>query len=145
MVSPRCTHGIPPMYSWYPPDVLITPDVLNIPRRTEHTLYRVGTKFVWSSEHQKEFDDIKSVIWSPDVILYHPDWSKPFQVQTDASRFGIGAYLHKNITVPFALSGSLHVHLITPNHAGRLCIKNCMQLNGGWNNLGPMFLGNILK
>ena len=35
MVSPRCTHGIPPMYSWYPPDVL------NIPRCTEHTLYRV--------------------------------------------------------------------------------------------------------
>ena len=31
----RCTHGIPPMYSWYPPDVL------NTPRCTEHTLYRV--------------------------------------------------------------------------------------------------------
>ena len=31
---PRCTHGIPPMY-WTPPDVL------NIPRCTEHTLYRV--------------------------------------------------------------------------------------------------------
>ena len=31
---PQCTHGIPPMY-WTPPDVL------NIPRCTEHTLYRV--------------------------------------------------------------------------------------------------------
>ena len=55
---PRCTHGIPPMYSWYPPDVLMVsprctygiplmywtpPDVLNIPRCTEHTLYRVVT------------------------------------------------------------------------------------------------------
>ena len=39
--TPRCTHDIPPMYSWYPPDVLNTPDVLNIPRCTEHTLYRV--------------------------------------------------------------------------------------------------------
>ena len=53
---PRCTHDIPPMYSWYPPDVLMVsprcthgippmywtpPDVLNIPRCTEHTLYRV--------------------------------------------------------------------------------------------------------
>ena len=35
MRSPRCTHGIPPMYSWYPPDVL------NTPRCTEHTLYKV--------------------------------------------------------------------------------------------------------
>ena len=51
---PRCTEH-PPMYSWYPPDVLMvsprctehppmywtSPDVLNIPRCTEHTLYRV--------------------------------------------------------------------------------------------------------
>ena len=36
MISPWCTHGIPPMY-WTPPDVL------NIPRCTEHTLYRVRT------------------------------------------------------------------------------------------------------
>ena len=34
MISPQCTHCIPPMY-WTPPDVL------NIPRCTEHTLYRV--------------------------------------------------------------------------------------------------------
>ena len=32
MKSPRCTHDIPPMYSWYPPDVL------NTPRCTEHPL-----------------------------------------------------------------------------------------------------------
>ena len=46
--TPPITHDIPPMYSWYPPmyswyppDVLNTPDVLNISRCTEHTLYRV--------------------------------------------------------------------------------------------------------
>ena len=47
---PRCTHGIPPHSSWYPPmywtspDILMisprcthdTPDVLNTPRCTEH-------------------------------------------------------------------------------------------------------------
>ena len=27
---PGCTHDIPPMYSWYPSDVLNTPDVLMI-------------------------------------------------------------------------------------------------------------------
>ena len=42
---------------------------------------------------KKKFDDIKSVILSPNVILYHPDWSKPFQVEKDASHFGIGAVL----------------------------------------------------
>ena len=46
---PRCTHDIPPMYSWYPPDVLNTSDVLNIPRCTEHTLYRVLRPLGYSS------------------------------------------------------------------------------------------------
>ena len=54
MVSLRCTEHLP-MYSWYPPHsswyplmywtspdvIMISPDVLNIPRCTEHTLYRV--------------------------------------------------------------------------------------------------------
>ena len=40
MISPE--H--PPMYSWYPPNVLMeSPDVLNIPWCNEHTLYRVIT------------------------------------------------------------------------------------------------------
>ena len=52
MVSPRCTHGIPPMYSWYPPDVL------NIPRCTDHTLYRVNlifyhSKILWNLGYQE--------------------------------------------------------------------------------------------
>ena len=41
MISPWCIHGIPPMYSWYPPMYWTPPNVLNIPRCTEHTLYRV--------------------------------------------------------------------------------------------------------
>ena len=72
---PPCTHDIPPMYSWYPPNVLMvspqcihgtprctedppmywtSPDVLNIPRCTEHTLYRVFT-FVSCSWYQWTF------------------------------------------------------------------------------------------
>ena len=42
---PRCTHDIPPTYSWYPPMYSWhLPDVLNIPRCTEHTLYSVRNK-----------------------------------------------------------------------------------------------------
>ena len=111
----------------------------------QRNLLKKGTKSVWSSEHQKEFDDIKSVILSPDVILYHPDWSKPFQVETTLVFLVLEPYLHKKRTVPFALSGSFHVHLITPNHVGKLCIKNCMQSNGSWNNLRPMFLRDLPK
>ena len=52
MISLQCTHDIPPMNSWYPPDELMVsprctehpPDVLNISRCTEHTLYRVIIK-----------------------------------------------------------------------------------------------------
>ena len=44
-------------------------------------------------QNTKKSVDIKSVILSSDVILYCPDWSKPFQVEIDASRFGIGAVL----------------------------------------------------
>ena len=40
MISPRCTHDIPPTYS-------TPPDVLNIPRCTEHTLYWVDLKATW--------------------------------------------------------------------------------------------------
>ena len=38
MISPRCTHGIPPMYSWYPPDVLMVSLHMHhdIPWCTEH-------------------------------------------------------------------------------------------------------------
>ena len=35
MISPQCAHDIPPMCSWYPPNVL------NTSRYNEHTLYRV--------------------------------------------------------------------------------------------------------
>ena len=48
MIRCRCTHGIP-LYTEHPPDKLNTPDVLNIPRCIEHTLYRVSTiwAFIW--------------------------------------------------------------------------------------------------
>ena len=42
---PQCTHDIPPMYSWYPPDVL------NISRCTEYTLYRAIQLLIYKGIH----------------------------------------------------------------------------------------------
>ena len=66
--SPRCTEH-PPMYSWYPPDVLmisprcthgIHPDVLNIPRCT-HGIPHM-------------YHDIPPMYWtSADVLMISPD------------------------------------------------------------------------
>ena len=37
LLETRCTHDIPLMYSWYPPDVLtISPRCTENPRCTEH-------------------------------------------------------------------------------------------------------------
>ena len=44
-------------------------------------------------KEQAEFDDLKQALCSDSVMLHHPDWSKPFLVQTDASAKGLGAVL----------------------------------------------------
>jgi hypothetical protein len=38
----------------------------------------------WYEVHQKAFDDIKAVI-AKDVALAYPDYSKAFEIYTDAS------------------------------------------------------------
>ncbi len=51
--------------------------------------------FIWTSEHDKELEDLKSVLCSR-PILGHPDFSansKPFIVYVDSSKNGIGAIL----------------------------------------------------
>ena len=40
MISPRCTHDIPLMYSWYPPDVLNIPHVLMVSPHMYHDIPR---------------------------------------------------------------------------------------------------------
>jgi hypothetical protein len=41
-------------------------------------------KFEWHSSHQQAFDKIKKVIGT-EVLLYYPDFNKPFHLFTDAS------------------------------------------------------------
>ena len=48
--------------------------------------------FVWSTEEDNAFNSIKRTLMSA-PILAHPDPSKPFVVESDASNFAIGAVL----------------------------------------------------
>ena len=65
------------------------------------------TPFAWTQAHEDEFTDLESALTSPDTILIHPDFTKPFEVHTDTSKFGVGAMLAKSyqdklIAVKFA-------------------------------------------
>jgi reverse transcriptase-like protein/integrase-like protein/chromodomain-containing protein/aspartyl protease len=55
-------------------------------------LTRKRAQFIWSEDCQKAFESLKSAI-SAVPVLAHPDHSKPFWVETDASDFAIGCVL----------------------------------------------------
>lgn len=55
-------------------------------------LLKKGTIYVWSSVHASAFEALKAALISAPVLAL-PDFSKTFQVQTDASDAGIGAVL----------------------------------------------------
>ncbi len=57
-----------------------------------------GTKKVpwhWYEKHQKSFDLVKATIVQ-DVVLAYPDYSKPFEIYTDASKTQLGAVITQN-------------------------------------------------
>ncbi|CAF3378177.1 unnamed protein product, partial [Rotaria sp. Silwood2] len=53
---------------------------------------RKGLPFIWTDIEQSSFDQLKTAITSPDVLIF-PDPDKPYVIRTDASRVGIGAVL----------------------------------------------------
>ena len=55
-------------------------------------LTRKDTPFVWTKTHQEAFEDLKMKLMSMPV-LRNPDYSRPFEVHTDASQIAIGACL----------------------------------------------------
>jgi hypothetical protein len=48
-----------------------------------------NVKFIWTYEHQKDFDNIRNIICI-EVMLTFPDFSKPFHIYTDASDKQLG-------------------------------------------------------
>jgi hypothetical protein len=44
----------------------------------------------WDKVHQKAFNDVKAII-ARDVVLVYPDYSKEFDIYTDASSRQMGA------------------------------------------------------
>ena len=51
-----------------------------------------NAKWKWTEVHQQSFEKAKRII-AREVMLAHPDFSKPFEIHTDASHFQLGAVI----------------------------------------------------
>ena len=49
-------------------------------------------KWYWDMVHQKAFDDVKATI-AKDVVLAYPDFSREFEIYTDASSKQLGSVI----------------------------------------------------
>ena len=57
-----------------------------------HLLTKKDQEYVWGDEQKQAFQELKNQLMSSPV-LWLPNLSKPFLVQTDASKLGTGAVL----------------------------------------------------
>ena len=55
-------------------------------------LLRDNTQFQWDERHQQAFEHLKACLTAP-LLPVHPDWDKPFKLQTDASDYAIAAIM----------------------------------------------------
>ena len=60
------------------------------PNISAHFYAKVALLF---DAHDAEFTDLKDALISPDVMLYHPYFTRPFELHTDVSKHGCGAML----------------------------------------------------
>jgi hypothetical protein len=53
-----------------------------------------NAKWQWTDKEQNAFDTIKRIM-SRNTQLFYPDFNKPFEIHTDASKYQMGAVLHQ--------------------------------------------------
>ena len=62
---------------------------------TEVSAGKKGTKIKWTEELESSFHQVKKMVCQQTMLTY-PDWSKPFDVHTDASDYQLGAVISQN-------------------------------------------------
>jgi len=73
--------------------VITVEDLLKIlQKKPLHNLTRKNIKFLWTNECENAFKELKKRLITS-LILLHPDITKPFIVECDASNYAIGAVL----------------------------------------------------
>jgi hypothetical protein len=55
-------------------------------------LTKKNVKFEWTMEHQQAFDSLKNSL-AREVVLAYPDFSVPFEIYTNASKYQIGSVI----------------------------------------------------
>lgn len=82
------TRSLLGMISWYRRFVKNYSSVIS----PLNDLTKKNVKFVWTTECDRAFARIKECLATPPILAY-PDFDKCFEVQCDASGFGVGAVL----------------------------------------------------
>jgi len=59
------------------------------------TLTSVKVKWKWTDEHQTAFDQLKALI-AKETLLTYPDFSKEFEIHTDASKLQLAACISQD-------------------------------------------------
>jgi hypothetical protein len=59
-------------------------------------------KFVWGMSQQKAFDDLKQCLCSTPVLSL-PDLQQPFEIETNASDYVVGAVITQHMTTPWPI------------------------------------------